>query len=431
MKRTSKIWTVMKKELNRFFGDRRMVVSTILLPGVLIYVMYTFMGSALTDMFTVDEDYRSSLRAVNMPASVSAMISEADMFEVTAISGSDEISEAKNDITEKELDILMVFPENFDEAVADYASSGMGDKMDMEYVYASTYPESDAESSDEPVSLYAPSGEGAAPRVEIYYNSTRTESSAAHSVLVTMLDTYESALANIFDVNPGEEGFDLASEKDASGFMFSSLLPMLMMLFLFTGCMGVAPEAIAGEKERGTIATMLITPMKRSELAIGKIISLALIALLSGASSAIGTMLSLPNLTGGASDSVSAVFYSITDYLMLAAVVLSTVLLFISLISIISAYAKTIKEAGTTVTPLMVVVMLVGITGMFSSGAKDAAFYYLVPVYNSVQSMVAIFSFSVVPLNILVTVLSNLVLSVICGFVLTRMFNSEKCMFNK
>ena len=41
--------------------------------------------------------------------------------------------------------------------------------------------------------------------------------------------------------------------------------------------MSVAPESIAGEKDRGTIATLLVTPLKRTHLAIGKIISLAII----------------------------------------------------------------------------------------------------------------------------------------------------------
>mgnify|MGYP002564867313 CR=1 FL=1 len=71
-----------------------------------------------------------------------------------------------------------------------------------------------------------------------------------------------------------------------------------MMVFLFSGCMAVAPESIAGEKERGSIATLLVTPLGRGELAMGKVISLGCISLLSGASSFLGTMLSLPKLMG-------------------------------------------------------------------------------------------------------------------------------------
>ena len=111
-----------------------------------------------------------------------------------------------------------------------------------------------------------------------------------------------------------------------------------MMIFLFSGCMGVAPESIAGEKERGTIATLLVTPMNRGQLAIGKVISLGVIALLSGLSSFIGTFASLPSLMGGADTGMDASIYGVTDFVMLFGVILSTVLLIVGLICVISTF---------------------------------------------------------------------------------------------
>jgi len=392
---TNKISIIIKKELARFFGDKRLVLSTIVLPCVLIYLVYSFMGSALTDMYQTDEGYKFTISTVNLPQSISALLSDMEA-EITPIDEA-EIPDTKNAIVEKKLDLLAIFPADFDAQVA----------------------------------AYGPDSAEAAPKVALYYNSTRTESSSAYSALTAILDTYEGSLANKFDVNPGNEGFNLATDKDASGFMFSSMLPMLLMIFLFSGCMAVAPEAIAGEKERGTIATMLITPVKRSELVMGKVLALAIVALLAGASSTLGTLLSLPKLMGAASENMSAAFYGPADYAMLAAVVLSTVLLFVSIISVISAYAKTIKEAQTSVMPLMIVVMLVGVTGMFGNGAKTEALYYFIPIYNSVQCMTGIFSFNAVASHMLITVLVNLAVSVGCGFLLTKMFNSEKIMFKK
>ena len=100
--------------------------------------------------------------------------------------------------------------------------------------------------------------------------------------MINLLDAYENSIANKFDINAGEGTYDLASERDTSATFFAALLPMLLMIFLFSGCMAVAPESIAGEKERGTITTILVTPIRRSDLAIGKITALSVIALLSG-----------------------------------------------------------------------------------------------------------------------------------------------------
>lgn len=390
----SSIWIIAKKELDRFFRDSRMVISTVLLPGLLIYIMYSFMGSALANQFDTAEDYQFTVAAVELPVSVKTMLPET-LYDVDPIVSSDEVEACKAAIQAKELDALLVFPADFEAAVANPPS-----------------PE-----------------RSAPPQVEIYYNSARTESSSAYQALYETLNQYESALANVFDVNAGG-GYDLASEKDATGSIFSSMLPMLLMIFLFSGCMSVAPEAIAGEKERGTIATILVTPTKRSELAVGKIFALSIIALLSGASSTLGTMLSLPKLMGGV-ETMSAAYYTAADYLVLAAIILSTVLLLVALISIISAYAKTIKEAQTSIMPLMIVVIFLGVTAMFGSGAKSQLAYYCIPLYNSVQAMVGIFSFEMIPAAVALTVGVNLACTVIAGFVLTRMFNSETIMFRR
>ena len=50
----SGMMTIFKKELARFFGDRRMIFSTILLPGLMIYLLYSVMGSAITNKFSVN-----------------------------------------------------------------------------------------------------------------------------------------------------------------------------------------------------------------------------------------------------------------------------------------------------------------------------------------------------------------------------------------
>ena len=247
--------------------------------------------------------------------------------------------------------------------------------------------------------------------------------------MTELLDTYEAQLANKFDVNAGAERYDLTTDEDAAGAYFAMLLPMLLMIFLYSGCAAVAPESIAGEKERGTIATMLITPIPRGHIAVGKILALAVIALLSGASSTIGTILALPKLMGAASDSLSAGIYSVGDYLLLAAVILSTVLLLVTLISILSAFAKTVKEAQTYATPLMILVMLLGVTGMFGGGASQDLPAYLIPLYNSVQCMVGVFSFTTFTAGVAATLAVNGVCTILGVVVLARMFNSEKIIF--
>lgn len=384
------IFTIMRKELARFFGDKRMVFS-ILLPGVLVYVMYSFMGSAMGSSFGVDEDYIPTVQVVNLPASMGAILPQTGFDLVTA---TDE-GLAREAVTAQELDLLAVFPADFDATVAAYqAASGVP-----------------------------------APNVALYYNSASTNSSYTYQAMTAILDAYESQMVNKFDVNAGGEGYDLATMEDSLGTLFAMLMPMLLMTFLYSGCAAVAPESIAGEKERGTIATMLITPIRRGDIALGKILALGVISTISAAASAIGTILALPKMMGGVAEGMDANIYGITDYLLLAAVILSTVLVIVTLISILSAFAKTIKEAQTYAMPVMLLCMGLGLSGMFGGGASQELWTYCIPLYNSVQCMSGVFSFSVLPVGVAITAGVNAAVTLLGVFVLAKMFNSEKIIF--
>ena len=386
------VLTIMKKELDRFFGDRRMVFS-ILMPGILIYVMYCFMGVAMGDAFGVDEDYTPTVRAAGLPASMEPLLQQTG-FAVTA--GEDEAA-AREAVAAQTLDLLLVFPEDFDRITADYeVSSGLP-----------------------------------APNVEIYYNSAATSSAMAYQAVTGLLDAYEAQMVNKFDVNAGGGAYDLATVEDTAGSIFSMMMPLLLMMFLYSGCAAVAPESIAGEKERGTIATMLITPIRRSHIALGKILALAVIAMISAASSTVGTILSLPKMMGGLTDTVNAAIYGAREYLLLAAVILSTVLVMVTIISLLSAFAKTIKEAQTYAVPFMLLVMLLGISGMFGSSGEQSLWTYCIPLYNSVQCMTGIFSFSVLPAGVAVSLGVNAAVTLAGVLVLARMFNSERIIFAK
>jgi len=385
----------MSKEFARFFKDRRMIIMT-LAPALFIYVAYTFMGTALASVFAPDEDHTPWVYAVNMPDTVAGYIQGAGVSILHIEPG--ETGAVKDRITQKEIDLCMVFPSDFDEKVEAYD------------VRTATGP---------------------APNIEVYYNSTEPNSQAVYYTVIALLDSYESSLANKFDVNREVENVDLATAEDISATIIATLMPMLLMIFLFSGCMGLALESITGEKERGTLATLLVSPLKRSELAVGKILSLAALSFLSGSATAVATILSLPNLMGGGDEMIDAGIYGVTEYALLALVILTALLLMVALISIISAFAKTVKEAGQAVMPLMIIIMLVGVSGMFGGGPQADPVYYLVPLYSSVQSMSGIFSLDYTITNIALSCLSSLAYACIGGFVLTKMFNSEKIMFSR
>jgi len=371
------LWTIIKKELRRFFTDKRMVIS-LLLPGIMIFLLYSIMGDVMSNNLGQSEDQVYTLKVENEPDGYKSALQTLYHLEY-----SDELTsdEALAMIEEKELDLYIIFPVNF------------LDEYNL----------------------------GNNPSVEMHYNASSMTSSA-------IMNVYSSFLSNslqqfTFDVE------NHATTMDTSIMLITGMIPFLLITFLYSGAMAVAPESIAGEKERGTIANLLITPVKRSHIALGKIIALSIIALTSATSSFVGVMLSLPKLMGGVPD-FSFAMYGFGTYLMLLLVIISTVLIFIVLISLISTYAKSIKEATSLAMPLMIVVMLVGVSTLLGSAASNPLLY-LIPVYNSTNALLSIFSLQVDPLNLGLTIVSNLVITGIGILILTKMFNSEKIMFRK
>ena len=385
------IWTVMKKEFARFFRDRRLVLALIL-PGVLIYVIYSFLGSGIiAGIGGTDENYVCQVYTVNMPDAFKTPFESLEKMQLHEISA-DEADEHRQAVADQKEDLLVVFPENFEE---DYNAVLAGTSTEL-------------------------------PRVNVYYNTVRTEGTQAYTLFAGVLSVFQQQVTPYFlsDVQ------DLASEKDMTGMIFSMIAPMLVLMFLFSGCMAVAPESIAGEKERGTLATMLVTPVRRSHIAAGKIIALSTLSLLSGLCSFLGIILSLPKLMGAAG-SLSAAVYTVGDYAMLLGIVLSSVLVIVALVSVVSAFAKSVKEATAMIGPLMILVMLLGVSTMFSSGSTGSYLWYLIPLYNSARAMNGVFSFAASPVAVLITVVINVVAAMGLALLLAKMFDSEKIMFNK
>jgi sodium transport system permease protein len=390
--------TIIKKEFARFFGDRQMLFTAVLLPGLLIYIIYSFMGMGMKKMVTEGANELVTVCVENLPNSVAPIIDGIPAI----VTSQQPVSQADIDkLEDKNLNVVLVrFPEAFDETVA----------------------------------TYDPQSGVAAPNVEIYYNSANNASARVYHILEASLSAYENQLSNRFDINRvdnlEEARFDMAKQDDVLGSILSKLIPMLILMMLFSGVMAIAPSSIAGEKERGTIATLLVTPLRRNELALGKVVSLSGMALMSGISSFIGIALSLPKMIQ-ADEAGMELNYTFNDYLAILLIILATVLIMASAVSLLSALAKDVKNAGTMITPFMLVVMLCGLTPMFQSSTPESLTAYLIPFYNAVQVMTSVFAHELKWMPVIVTLAANVVYTGVAVWGLTRMFNSEKVMFSK
>ena len=110
MKNTA--FVVFKKELTRFFGDKRLLFTTVLLPGLIIFVMYSVMGQAMTSSFSTT-DSTFNIAVVNMPSTVKDSF-KSNRYNITNLQ-TDDIDSVREKISNKSYQLCLVFPEDFDE----------------------------------------------------------------------------------------------------------------------------------------------------------------------------------------------------------------------------------------------------------------------------------------------------------------------------
>lgn len=375
------VLTIMKKEFARIFKDKRLVLSLIL-PGVLLYCIYSLLGGVIGDMVSPDKNQTYKIAVVDLPASFEADFGAVPSVTLEKIS-KDELESAKQRVTDGEID-----------AVADFSA------------YTAT------------AGGTAPGANGGS--VAIYFNSTETDSSGAYKILYTVLSARQTT--NFYIASA-----DIASDKDVTSMMLSMIAPMLLVTFIYAGCMSLVPESIAGEKERGSFATMLVTPVKRSHIALGKIISLSAASLISAACSFAGIVLSLPKMfqSEGSGLNFSAASYGVSDYLLLLLVIIATTLVIVALMSLLSTLAKSVKEATSYAGPLMIIILVAAMSNMLF-GDKIGSWAYFVPILNSVKVMGDIFSFTAKTWQVLTAALTNFAAAGALSFALAKMFDSEK-----
>ena len=383
----SKILIIVKKELLRILTDKRLCFTTIIMPGLMIFIMYALVGNVMSNTYSTLQNSEYTVVINNVPNDIKELLLKN---KISFKEKNKHQNYYMNKIRDKNFDLYIDFDKNFEDNILNGTEKGVQ-----------------------------------VPSVSIYYNSQSNSSNTGYMLLSSILNEYKDCIRNVFYVNSGNDLYDLATTKDSTGQFVSMILPMLLITMLFSICASVAPDSIAGEKERGTMATLLVTPIKREQLAIGKILGLSIIVVLGGFSSFIGAMLSLPFLSIG-QDEIDTSVYSINDYLELFIIVISTVLIMISLTAIVSVLARSIKEASSSMAPLTILVALVGISGMYNQNGSNRLIHYIITLYNSAQCMNEIFLFNGNINHVIITVISNLLYTIILVYILSKLFKNEK-----
>jgi sodium transport system permease protein len=176
---------------------------------------------------------------------------------------------------------------------------------------------------------------------------------------------------------------NIATAEKITGSFLAVLLPYLIIILIFAGAMHTAVDITAGEKERGTIATLLVSQISRLEIVLGKCFAVMLISFTSMVLGLVGltlAFLSGASIAGG----IEGVNFgiSINTIFLLFLVLFPLVGLASAVLVMVGIFARNIREASSYITPIYMLTVFLGIISI-SQGMELAGKMFLVPVLNS------------------------------------------------
>ncbi|HAF21122.1 MAG TPA: hypothetical protein DCK96_15445 [Chloroflexi bacterium] len=273
--------------------------------------------------------------------------------------------------------------------------------------------------------------------IDEYYDPSRQSAQITDTRLRTVIGQYSAAQAAAAlqqrGIDPGIltpvriVARPLTSPVQAASNAFLSFfLPYILITMILTGGFSAALDSSAGERERKTLESLLLTPAPRSRILLGKIGAVTTISLVA-AVAAIGSMLvalsqvSLPKESGIGHIAVSPVAVPVMVWVaILIAVSFSAVTL------ALGTLAKTFRQGQAYVTPLYFITIFPASIILFIPDFNPSLAYYLIPILNAVLVLRdAIVHNAVEWPTLVVTSISLVATGALAWFAALRLFTRE------
>lgn len=401
------IFTIWKKELQDTLRDRRTLMSMVVLPMVLMPLI-------MIGLFKIMEVQIKSLEAES--AKVALYGTETEVMK-SFLEKQDKIEIIETDkevemaVKDKDVQVGVVVPDGYENQLE----------------------------QNKPVEL------------QIYYNSIDDKSATAVSKVNVAINEYNSQLlAQRFTVKKIDPNIltglvlspqDVATEQEKGGFGLGFLLPLFLVMWATSGGQYTAIDVSAGEKERKTLESLLLTPVKRIELVSGKFMAIATVSLVSVVVSLVSMfgvfkVFGSSFLSGNYDMSAETSLFSGLEFtfepkafFLLLLISFLIVVMFSAVLLSIAIFARSFKEAQSYISPSYLIVILPTVIINSIPGFSPPDWFYAIPVINSVSIFKEILIGTYNTTHIMLTVVSLVVASAISIWVATTIYQKENVLF--
>ncbi|HVA94842.1 MAG TPA: ABC transporter permease [Candidatus Dormibacteraeota bacterium] len=350
------IGIVYRKELIDSLRDRRTVISMVAVPLLLMPLLT--IGAGVVLMQQVGRAMEEVPKVMILGGRDSPNL-RAQLEHLKAVQIVPEKSDYAQEISNKQIRAAVDIPKDFDAKLA--AGQPMTVKI---YMYEGEIK----------------SGFGA-DRLQKFFQQLRDRT--VHNNLETR--KLPETFVRPFDIREQ----NVAPPEKVGGAVLGGLVPYFVILLCLTGAMYPAMDLTAGEKERGTMETILCSPISRTHLVLGKFLMVLTASLATAVLSLISMAVSfgvgkkmLLDMVQGAADPALQITITGKAIISIFFIVLPLAVFFSAALLAISVFAKSFKEAQSYISPLMIVVVLPAVAAMLPGVEMNTALA-LVPVLNT------------------------------------------------
>lgn len=394
-----KVKVIYFKEMKDTLRDRRTLISMILIPILLFPVMMYGMGSIMTSMIKKTEEKVNPiviLGETEAPGLVSRLRTDK-YFEIV------QEKDYSSAIKEKRIRAALEFSAGFEKKI------NAGDSSEAKIYYDKAEIQSEVASNKLENILKA------------FQDSVVTDRLKDRKVERWMLQPVRIELENI------------APKEKMGGFFLSMILPYMLMIMALTGAMYPAIDLTAGEKERGTMETILVSPASRGEITAGKFLTVFTASFITSVVASASMILSVGSSFarfGDMAETGQAAVFSINplSLLFLLLLMLPYCCLVSSILLSLALFAKSYKEAQSYISPLMIVIILPAMVS-FMPGFELSTGMAFIPVMNMSMALKEVLLGTYNWGFIGLIFLSTAIYASIAIFITRRLFEKEQVLF--
>ncbi len=383
------ILTVYKKELKDTLRDKRTLITSIVIPALIIPLLLFGVTKLTSSLMKKESDKKLKIALIGNTEAFKKQLEDITFTLLSTYT----LEDGKAAIAKDSLDAIIEFTPAFTATVNDMKSG----KMNLYYKSTNLMLE-----------------KRVSEKLEILKVQILNER-------LKKLNISSETLAP-FDIAK----IDIATAKEQIGKMVGGFLPYIFIIFCFLGCMYPAIDLITGEKEKGTMETLLTSPASRFHILIGKILTIATIGLAAASMTIIGMVGGLkfmpnlpPDFLATVNDMVSMKFM-----IMLFAMLIPLSLFFAGILSALVIRAKSFKEAQSIVTPLNFMVIIPALLATIPGVVLNWQTAF-VPILNIALATREIIAGTINMAQYAVVVLSLIGLALAAAFLSYKQFSKE------